>query len=94
MIRLDATTQELAHVYEALHYLSRSPSLPDDPSVRSLRSFVERIRKVAPGIFCKVSACDRIATRHNGLCDACNAYQHKYGKLPSEEVTGRRKRTA
>lgn len=35
--------------------------------------------------------CDLEQTRRrNGLCGACNAYQHKYGQLPSEHVVARR----
>lgn len=35
--------------------------------------------------------CDLETTRRrNGLCGACNAYQHKYGQLPSEHVVARR----
>ena len=37
--------------------------------------------------------CDaRPSRRADGVCDACNAYRHKYGQLPPDDVLVRRQR--
>lgn len=84
-MRVDLNPDEVQELHDALALIcGREPG--ERPH---LETAMKKLRRVGRGRLCRHCG-ERMSRRKNRLCDACNAYGSRFGKLPPGEVLERR----
>ena len=89
-MKVDLTLDEVLALHDLAAYaFAFNRKSHEDPDTADLRKAKAKLEKAAKAAQCKHCR-ERFSRRKDRICDPCNTYRSKYGRLPAHDVVARR----